>query len=431
MSHRARASALLVTLAFVLVPTTVRAVGEAEGGYPSWPERVLHEWTNRARVDPAADLVGCGNRCSEPSGCYQALPPLAYVRELNLAARFHATQMRLQGYMAHTSRCILVDTQPFPYPLTCDGAVACACKPNTTTCDSSASCTSNCCTRFDQRVARFGAGASGEIIAGGADPESSFYAWLYENYTGGQCAYAGGAGTNGHRWNILKSQGSIGYGVDSGAVGDFGFGGAPAKIPSGSHYPRQASAVEVWTNWYDAAGPSLATVDVDGTCTPLQRKRGSEKNGAWSATLSNVGSGCHRYYFVFKDQAGAQVTYPTTGSLGIGDETCADWDPTRPALGAGCSCTPSCAGKTCGDDGCGGSCGACAVPDAGSVGGDGGGPSPPLDAGGLDAAIPSGAEAPSGCQLGGRDAHGVGLVLLLTSLGAGLRRRRRQSSAVG
>jgi hypothetical protein len=70
-------------------------------------------------------------------------------------------------------------------------------------------------------------------------------------------------------------------------------------------------------------------------------------------------SGCERYYFIFQDSTGAQITYPTTGSLGAGGGTCADWDTTRPAAGAGCTCTPSCGSKVCGDNGCGGACGAC------------------------------------------------------------------------
>jgi hypothetical protein len=65
---------------------------------------------------------------------------------------------------------------------------------------------------------------------------------------------------------------------------------------------------------------------VDGNCISLSLKRGTPQNGAWSATVSGVGSGCHRYYFTFVDANGATITYPQTGSLGIG---CTDWDPSR------------------------------------------------------------------------------------------------------
>ena len=40
-----------------------------------------------------------------------------------------------------------------------------------------------------------------------------------------------------------------------------------------------------------------------------------------------------------------------------GDALCLPWQMCQQA--AGCVCKPDCAGKTCGDDGCGGSCGAC------------------------------------------------------------------------
>lgn len=78
----------------------------------------------------------------------------------------------------------------------------------------------------------------------------------------------------------------------------------------------------------------------------------------------------------------------TTGSNGsCGNILCnagAGWDgptgigtPNGSALGGGSSCTPSCSGKTCGDDGCGGSCGSCAGGETCSggvcMGGGGGG----------------------------------------------------------
>ncbi|MGZ4810098.1 MAG: hypothetical protein ACXV7D_12300, partial [Thermoanaerobaculia bacterium] len=52
----------------------------------------------------------------------------------------------------------------------------------------------------------------------------------------------------------------------------------------------------------------------------------------------NVASGCHRYYFSFTDSTGAVVTYPTTGSLGIGSgASCPDWESSR--LNSSCSAT--------------------------------------------------------------------------------------------
>jgi hypothetical protein len=57
------------------------------------------------------------------------------------------------------------------------------------------------------------------------------------------------------------------------------------------------------------------------------------KNGSCGTILCNAGAGWD-------------------GPTGIGS-------PNGAALGGGSTCTPSCSGKTCGDDGCGGSCGSC------------------------------------------------------------------------
>jgi hypothetical protein len=57
------------------------------------------------------------------------------------------------------------------------------------------------------------------------------------------------------------------------------------------------------------------------------------KNGTCAGKLCNAGAGWD-------------------GPTGIGT-------PNGAALGGTATCTPNCTGKTCGDDGCGGSCGAC------------------------------------------------------------------------
>jgi hypothetical protein len=140
--------------------------------------------------------------------------------------------------------------------------------------------------------------------------------------------------------------------------------------------------VEVSANWYDGAGPSSALVNVDGACTALELERGTPENGTYHVALTGLGA-CHRYYFVFEDPAGEIVTCPPTGSLGIGPaDTCPTWNEDRPATGPSCSCTPSCDGRVCGDDTCGGSCGSCGagetceagvcVPDPTGTGGSGG-----------------------------------------------------------
>jgi hypothetical protein len=110
-----------------------------------------------------------------------------------------------------------------------------------------------------------------------------------------------------------------------------------AKIPSGAHYPQQAASVDAWVNWHDSAGPSVAKIDIDGVCSDMALTRGVQTNGAWHRSVTGVGSGCHRYFFAFKDSGGKNVLYPTQGSLAIGNggAQCPDWSSTAP---------PNCAG---------------------------------------------------------------------------------------
>jgi MYXO-CTERM domain-containing protein len=403
------------------------ADGEAINGFPNWEERVMHEWTNRARCDPQVEMTACGSACSE-GACYTPKPPIPWSEKLNRAARFHSDEMKLQGnYFAHDSICALVSNINTLYPGSCLGAASCA-------------CTTGTATKWNARIGLFGASAAGEIIASGTDPNGAFYQWLFESYNKTTCGYVQGPPTNGHRWNILESGPSVGYGHGANgaaSVGDFGNGGTLGKIASGSHYPRQAASVDAWANWYDTAGPKSALVNVDGTCTSMMLTRGAVTNGAYKATLTGVGSGCHRYFFLFKDSADNIVTWPTTGSLGIGPAgSCADWDTSRPATGAGCDCTPQCSGKTCGDDGCGGSCGNCAAgescdanqcvaastgDDAGT-GGDGGGGGGNNGDAGLDGGGNGGG---CGCATGGtRD--GALASLWLAALVLTVTRRRRR-----
>lgn len=302
--------------------TSSHALGESINGFPKWEERVIHAWINRARSDPQVEMTACGAACGEKA-CYAPIAPLNYDLNLNRAARFHSDEMLRQSYFAHDSACTVVSNINSLYPATCDGSASCACVGGVKAC-------SPACTTFAPRVSLFGASPSGEIIASPSDPEQAFYLWLFENSASPTCAFST---PNGHRWLILKSTGAVGAGVTTGgfAVGDFGLGAAPAKVPSGSHYPRQAASVDVWANWFDGAAPTVRRVNVDGVCTSMALGRGSMQNGAFKATLNSVASGCHRYYFEYKDSGNQAVTFPTTGSLGIGPAgTCPDWDIARP-----------------------------------------------------------------------------------------------------
>jgi hypothetical protein len=233
-----------------------------------------------------------------------------------------------QGYFGHSSLCPIVNNINSLYTDSCDGSASCACQGGPCT-------MSNPC-GFDTRVSRFGCSPYGEIIASPSDPNFAFYLWLQEP---GDSPPQGCDFTpkNGHRWLILTAPSAVGVGVSGYSTGDFGSGSAPTKIPSGSHYPQQATSVQAWANWYDTAGPAAAAINVDGVCTPMTLQRGTQTNGAWSATLTGFGSGCHRYYFSFRDSGNNLVTYPTTGSLAIGSgAACPDWEAARPE-----SCDPS------------------------------------------------------------------------------------------
>ncbi|HEX9163854.1 MAG TPA: CAP domain-containing protein [Thermoanaerobaculia bacterium] len=303
--------------------TNLRA-GESINGFPNWAERVVLEWTNRARVAPDVEMQACGPACGDAS-CYKPVAPLVWSESLNHSARFHSDEMAKQNYFSHDSKCAVVRNINAMYPAGCDGSANCA-------------CTSGAATSWPERISLFGTGGSGEIIAGTADPNSAFYLWLYEHSSAGVCGFGS---SNGHRYLLLTSTGAVGMGVTGLAVGDFGGGGEPYKIPSAAHYPKQDAMVTLWANWYDAAAPKSASAVVDGKCTSLSLQRGTPQNGAWSATASGVGSGCHRYYFSFVDSAGAEVTYPVTGSLGIGGAGCDDWNSSRVAAKCATSGQPA------------------------------------------------------------------------------------------
>ena len=315
--------------------------GEPVNGFPSWQERVLHEWINRARVDPQADLAGCpAGYCQENvNGCYTPQNPAIWNQNAGRSSRFHAAEMGLRNFFGQDSNCTLVGNISALYPGTCSGVASCACVGGTSSCNPS-------CTTSSARMTLFGASTSGwtgELLAAGyEDVDSAFYAWLWEPTANtSACTYTK---PNGHRWILL----SVAYGLGTGYasvpgseyvdyfVGGFGGPNGPIpKIPSGAHYPQQGSSIAFWANWYDTAAPLRAAVNVDGTCHAMTLGRGSPTNGAYTATVTGLGSGCHRYAFEFLDSNGVAVGFPSTGSYGIGTTACPDWDASWPA-----SCTP-------------------------------------------------------------------------------------------
>jgi hypothetical protein len=313
------------------VRTRVPLVGEPINGFPNWQERVIHEWINRARIDPQADLAGCGTNCAENiGGCYTPQVPLIWDANAGRSARYHSAEMGLQNFFAHDSNCTLVSNINSLYPGSCNGSASCACVGGTSGCNPG-------CTAWYARIGLFGASAAGEIIAAGyPDSNSAFYAWLWEPTTSTSCSFSS---ANGHRWLILKASSAVGTGYQSVSggyglyyTGDFADSNSPIpKVPSGTHYPQQAGSIDFWANWYDSAPPQSAAVNVDGICHPMTLQRGSASSGAYAALgIAGLGSGCHRYFFTFHDSSGNEVTYPSTGSYGIGLTACNDWDVTRP-----------------------------------------------------------------------------------------------------
>jgi hypothetical protein len=327
-------SRILLLSCLLAVPwLSVHAEGEAVNGFPNWSERVLLEWINRARVDPQVDLASCptGN-CAEKA-CYTPQPPRVWNAHIAHSARFHSDAMLHNNFFDHYSECTLLSTVATGYlasPQSCNGSASCACSGGALGGSGSG-------TDPFVRMGMFGASSTGgEIIAwDGAGPDDSFYLWLFESSSSTQCTFSS---ANGHRFLILRSDygaSSAGPGV-SGALSTVDFDNEPTsnpKIPSGSHFPQQAASVDAWVNWHDAAAPSAHTINVDGVCSNMTLARGSATNGAWHAQVNGVGSGCHRYVFAFKDSAGNAVTYPTTGSLAIGNggAQCADWVASAPA----------------------------------------------------------------------------------------------------
>jgi uncharacterized protein YkwD len=302
--------------------------GEPNGIFPNWEERVIAQLTNRARVDPAAELAGCpAGNCAE-AACYSPRAPLFWHYDLNQSARFHSLTMGLFPFFAHSTPCALFSDINTRFPGSSNGSFA-------------SSCSGTGSTTAQTRVTMFGGTPyRGENAAAGqSSPHAAFYAWLYEPTSSPTCGFSA---ANGHRYNILNNAGP-GLGVGYAQIGgspygrywtqDFGGSGSVPKIPSGSHWTasglRDPSAgdnnVEFWANWYDTAGgPTTATVVLDNVPLPMTRTRGTTANGAYSVTVSGVSTSCHTYYFLFVDSSLDTIRYPTTGVLGFGT-SCPDY----------------------------------------------------------------------------------------------------------
>lgn len=315
---------LLVVSSALAQPRTPEAnYGEPNGTFPTWEERAVAQLTNRARVEPDAELETCpAGKCLE-AACYSPRPPLIWHYDLNQAARFHSLTMGMFPFFAHSTPCVLLEDIDTRFPGSSNGSFASSCSASGTT-------------SAGARVNRFGATYRGENAAAGqSTPHSVFYAWLYETTSTSACGFNQ---QNGHRYNILVNSGpalGVGHAQVSGSpygtywTQDFGGSGSIPKVPSGSHWTatnrlRDPSAgdnnVEFWANWYDVGGgaPTIATVVLDNVPAPMTRTRGTATNGAFTVTVTGVSTSCHTYYFSFVDSSPNPVRYPTTGVLGFG-----------------------------------------------------------------------------------------------------------------
>ncbi|HEX8155719.1 MAG TPA: CAP domain-containing protein, partial [Thermoanaerobaculia bacterium] len=203
--------------------------GGSVNGFPSWEERVVAQLTNRARVDPAADLANCQSGNCLESACYAARAPLFWSYDLNQSARFHSASMARFPFFAHDTPCQLFSDLDARYPGTSDGSFASSCSASGTT-------------TTQARVNLFGAGYGGENIAAGqTTPHTAFYGWLHEPTSTSACGFTT---QNGHRYNILTAGPGLGVGYAQVAgspwtrywTQDFGGSGSIPKIPSGTHW---------------------------------------------------------------------------------------------------------------------------------------------------------------------------------------------------
>ena len=101
------------------------ANGEAIDGFPTYNERVLMEWVNRARSDPLADLAACPSGNCLDKACYaSSIAPRYMTDDFNHSTRFHSSHMMLNNYFDHPSHCTLKSNVDSLFPAMCSGAAS-------------------------------------------------------------------------------------------------------------------------------------------------------------------------------------------------------------------------------------------------------------------------------------------------------------------
>ena len=259
------------------VGETAQALGEPNGDYPNYDERVVLYATNRARVDPS----------KEGWSSYPAQPPLQWNYDLNESSRAHSVDMRDNNCFQHNS---------------CDGTDV-----------------------FD-RINSYYTGqfsTEGENISAGVpDGVTAVHNWLYE--------IGAPAGETGHRDNIFsKDYTLLGVGFAAGGkqytnywTQDFiGTGVTRPALTDGIHFPvtaKTGAKLTYGVTWYDSGGapPDKLSVVVDGKCNALTVARGGDGQAAYEGSFS-FSDGCHPYYFL-ASKGGKSSVYPDSGSLQAG-----------------------------------------------------------------------------------------------------------------
>lgn len=320
MLHRRVPFAQLVVACALLSSTAFAQRGVPQNGFPSWEERMVQVFANRARADPTGEMKACT--------ASTVRPPLVWSYNLNRAARFHARNLQAaiaQGgssYFAHDSSCHLVPNLSSIYlPTgTCDGEISCACRDGMLLGPGAGTPTFT-------RIGLFGTPGSGENIAYG--------------YGSPLHVHTGWMNSEGHCSNLLSNHGALGVGhfaTQSFWVQNFGGSGNPTgSLIAGGHFPKTPGSgntpIEFRANYFNGGGgPRGARVNIDGECFNMTLERGSQTNGTWRYDHTLAGGGCRRYVFVFEDPQGNVVYLPESGSYGVGTAggTCADWEPGTP-----------------------------------------------------------------------------------------------------
>lgn len=298
--------------------------GVPVNGFPSWNERMILVYTNRARSDPQAMLAGAPGIAD--AACYSPVPPVQWNESLNKAARFHAFNLTNSACgLGHDSPCVLIASIGTDYPATNDGSVASACVGGVVSCGGAGN------DDLSARLGKFGVstGTRTENIASDGNPLTIFNLWLLEATANPACGWSI---ENGHRFNILDAAFTR---MGSGATGSYTVqdfwdtGVLDQNIPSGGHSPQAGGVgTEFRVSWYDSAGaaPSEAKINIDGQLYDMTLECGSNGNATYLYT-ADISSESW-YYFRFRDSGGTIASYPGSGSFGV--DSAQDWKDTRP-----------------------------------------------------------------------------------------------------